>query len=145
VEARPNGDVLVTMTFWRPQRRPIPPEAGDWIDMGGLGYSAKTHFTAQPGCPQNAFSENDPSLAPSESPLPDGPGGVIDLAPDRPANPANTFTFTLNLTECRANHGKSFDPGERVDMSFSGVAYGGPQEGATRGQTTITVSFERQP
>ena len=145
VEARPNGDVLVTMTFWRPQRRPIPPESGDWIDMGGLGYSAKTHFTAQPGCPQSAFSENDPNLAPSESPLPDGPGGVIDLAADQPANPANTFTFTLNLTECRANHGASFDPGETITLSFHGVAYGGPEEGATRGQTDIAVSFRRQP
>ena len=145
VRARPDGDVLVTMEFWRPQRRPIPPEAGEWIDIGGLGYSAKTHFTAQPGCPQRAFSENDPSLAPAESPLPDGPGGVLDLAPDRPANPGNTFTLTLNLTECRANHSASFNPGERVDLSFHGVAYGGPDEGSTRGQTNIAVSFERQP
>ena len=145
VRARANGEVLVTMTFWRPQRRPIPPESGEWIDIGGLSYSAKTHFTAQPGCPQRAFSENDPNLAPADSPLPDGPGGVVDGAPDRPANPANTFTLTLNLTGCRANHGASFEPGETVTLSFHGVSYGGPDEGSTRGQTNIAVSFEREP
>lgn len=142
VKARPNGDVLVTMTFWRPQRRPIPPESADWIDMGGLSYTAKTHFTAQPGCPQSAFSENDPNLAPAVE-LPDG--GVTDLAADQPANPANTFTLTLNLTECRANHGASFDPGETIGLSFHGIATGGPEEGATRGETNIAVSFEREP
>ena len=143
VRARPGGDVQVTMKFWRPQRRPIPPEPGDWIDMGGLTYAAKTHFTAQPGCPQSAFSESDPNLAPTESALPDG--GLVDLAADQPANPANTFTLTINLTDCRANHGESFDPGERVDMSFHGIAHGGPEAGPTRGTTDITVSFERQP
>jgi len=144
VKARANEDVLVTMEFWRPQRRAIPPEPGDWTDIGGLSYSAKTHFTAQPGCPQSAFSENDESLEPADSPLPDGPGGVIDGAKDKPADPDNTFTLTLNLTECRANHGESFEPGERVDLSFHGVAYGGPEE-PTRGQTNIAVSFEREP
>ena len=142
VEARPNGDVRVTMTFWRPQRRPIPPESGDWIDMGGLIYNAKTHFTAQPSCSQQAFSENDPNLAPDSS-LPDG--GLIDLAADQPANPAHTFTLTLNLTECRRNHGASFDANEEITLSFHGWAYGGAQEGATRGQTDIAVSFQRQP
>jgi hypothetical protein len=26
VKARPDGNVVLTVTFWRPQRRPIPPE-----------------------------------------------------------------------------------------------------------------------
>ena len=143
VRARPNGDVMVRLTMWRPQRRPIGSEAGDWIDIGGLAYTAKTHFSIDPSCPQNAFTENDTNLAPAPFDLPTGPAGLLDLAPDQPARPANTYSFTLNLTRCRAAHGRTFEAGEAVTVSFSGATVEtGPQDG-TRGQTDIALSFRR--
>ena len=30
-------DIEVTLTFWRPQRRPIPGEKGRWTDIGHRG------------------------------------------------------------------------------------------------------------
>ena len=67
VEAGPDGDVVLDLTFWRPQRRPIPPETGDWIDMGELRYyatlgnhgSAELHLRA--GRLLELGSEPDPS------------------------------------------------------------------------------------
>ena len=58
-------------------------------------------------CPQSSFSEDDPNLSPN-API-DG-GGVTDLAPDQPANPANTLTYTLNLTNCMASQGAHLGP-----------------------------------
>ena len=40
VKAGPDGDVVVELKFWRPQRRPIPPETAEWIDIGGLDLAA---------------------------------------------------------------------------------------------------------
>jgi hypothetical protein len=51
-----------TLTFW-PQRRPIPPETDQWIDIGGLDYAVQIADVA-PSCPQSAFSSSDPSLTP---------------------------------------------------------------------------------
>ena len=37
------GDVIVaTLTYWRPQRKAIPGsgEGSDWVDIGGLKYTA---------------------------------------------------------------------------------------------------------
>ena len=144
VRARPNGNVMVRLTMWRPQRRPIGSEAGNWIDVGGLAYTAKTHFSIDPSCPQNAFTENDPDLAPPPFDLPTGPAGLLDRAPDQPARPANTFTFTLNLTRCRAAHGRTFDAGEAVTVSFSGVTVETGTQDGTRGQTDIALSFRRE-
>ena len=41
VAAGPTGDVALKLTFWRPQRKPIPPEPGDWTDIGKLKYLAR--------------------------------------------------------------------------------------------------------
>lgn len=66
VASGPDGDVVVTLTFWRPQRRRIAadpePQAGEsavWMDIGSLNYSAS--FADGSRCPQNAFSEDDPT------------------------------------------------------------------------------------
>lgn len=125
----PDGDVVVTLTFWRPQRRPIPPEKGDWVDIHGL-----THYTVvasiaeqrspqelpQPGlpiskpCPQSAYSTADPNLTPTAPPV--NPG-FTDLDP--PASPVNTFTYTLNLSRCLASLGASWHPGDEASIGFN--------------------------
>jgi len=134
----------LTLTFWRPQRTPIgtgenreacldetPPCA--WIDIGRVTYGVTVEGGAG-ACPeQSAFSTADPNLTPKS---PGGPGGFRDLAPDRPALAANTFTYTLNVTQCLASHGASWNSGER-GFDFKGFATGSP------GFTEQTVSFRR--
>jgi hypothetical protein len=120
VAAGPNGDVALKLTFWRPQRKSIPPEPGTWTDIGKLSYGANiqsvsgTNVQALNNCPQSAYSINDPNLSPGQ----DGNPGVVDLATDQPANPANTITYTLNVTNCLAAFGVAWNPGAQVQIRF---------------------------
>jgi hypothetical protein len=112
ISASSGQDLVMTLSVWRPQRRRIVNDpapqgeaSGTWIDIGGLFYGVKVDGTGSPGpggqCPQSAFSEDDPNLAPPLSPL--AGGGLIDTVVDpvdRPASPANTLTFTVNLSQC---------------------------------------------
>jgi hypothetical protein len=122
VSAPLGQDVKVTLTFWRPQIRPIPPEPGAWVDVGGLVYRAVPQATPGAGpvdeCPQGAY-EDHPGLT-----LPGGESspGLVDEAPNRPADPSNTLTFTLNLTQCLAARGLSFNPGEEHAFNFGARA-----------------------
>jgi hypothetical protein len=123
VAAGPDGDVVLTLTFWRPQRRPIPPETANWIDLGGLTYPTLVQYVGSPAdgtiqrfCPQTAFSSFDPNLVPA--PTTGLPPGMTDTAADQPANPANTLTYTLNLTSCLAAYGATLDPGEKTGIDF---------------------------
>jgi hypothetical protein len=123
VAAGTDGDIVLTLRFWRPQRRPIPPETGSWMDLGGLTYTTVINHVGGPAtgtvhqpCPQSAFSTTDPQLVAPASDLP--APGFTDLAADQPANPANTITYTLNLTDCLAALGTSLDPGERTGIDF---------------------------
>lgn len=152
VGADPNsGDVRLTLTFLRPQRRPIPGEPGysdpptTWTDIGGLAYTAAV---ADIGgvCPQSAFSEADPPDRNLDPATPDsapkvfnmGRGGFIDQALDQPADPTNTFTYTLNLTRCLAANGLSFNPDEVRGFDFQGIT---PNFGGVADQL---VYFKRQ-
>jgi hypothetical protein len=149
VAAGADGNVVVTLTFWRPQRRPISGEKcpsptdpnrlcspTDWIDSGGLHYSV-----VEP-CPQSAFSEDDPTSPAIEddpSLLPSLPKGFDDTAPDRPASPTNTFTYTLNLTQCSAS---AWNSGEiRMFEFFAHAPVIGAEGGGLASQH---VSFELQ-
>ncbi|MEO2058045.1 MAG: hypothetical protein ABGX38_04250, partial [Thermoleophilia bacterium] len=71
------GPVSVTMTYWRPQRAGIPATGeAAWMDIGRLNYSA-----------------DDPDLSAAGD-------GLQDAQGDRAASPANTLTFTIDLTAC---------------------------------------------
>jgi len=124
-----DSDVEVTLRFWRPQRRPIAGEPGHgqpgtWIDLGGLTYLATVldppgeSTTVGGNCPDAAYT-----IPPEEDELVAGPpppstteGRLIDQAPDRPADPGNTFTYTLNLTQCL--RGTPWSPGEDLGIGF---------------------------
>jgi hypothetical protein len=142
VAAGPSGDVIVTLTFWRPQRRPIPPETGDWIDIGRLDYAVGVSETER-SCPKRAFSESDPNLTRVAFPSPPGQevGGLVDSAADGPASPANSLTYTLNLTQCLGSLGISFNPGEMRTFLFAGNTPAGEGGGGGAGQV---LSFKRQ-
>ena len=119
------GDVLVTLTLWQPQRRPILGEPGysdpptAWTDIGGLTYSvvvetpndASTTFQYKE-CPQGAYFAA-PGQPFSLPPPPAGPG-LTDTLADRLANPDNKLTYTLSLTKC--NGGIPWSSGQTVSV-----------------------------
>jgi hypothetical protein len=148
VAAGANGEVALKLTFWRPQRKPIAPEQGDWIDIGKLSYSANVQSvgTASPNlpCPPSAFSTTDPNLsAPKATPqFGQTAGGLTDLAPDRPANPANTIRYTLNLTKCLAALGLSWHTGESAIVHFGAAT--DTLAGAPASVTGGPIVFERR-
>jgi hypothetical protein len=121
VGAGPGGDVVLTLTFWRPQRQAIPGEEGQWIDMGGLLYgAAPQNLGSPPGprdCPSTAYSSAHPELAPEGSIGPTA--GFRDRAGDRSANAANTLTFSLNITQCLAAHGLVWNTGEPLEIAIN--------------------------
>lgn len=130
-------DVEVTFTFWRPQRSPVAQWGEtDWIDLGRLRYDVQVEFSGL-RCPQNAFSTNDDGIALHSSP--DLNPGFSDLADDAPANPANTFTFTLNLSRCLEPNGFSFEPGDTRGFIFV-ASNRNSADGAEQ-----AIWFQRQP
>ncbi len=147
--AAPAGqDVIATFTFWRPQRRPIVGERGysepptAWTDIGGLKYGASV-AGQDPGsntCEQEAYSSADPNLTPDSPTAQPGGGGFRDTAADQPANPANTFSYTLNLTKCFASKGLSFNPGEERGFDFRAVA----AQTDADDNAGVSIFFERQ-
>ena len=113
------GDVVVTFTFWRPQREAIGTEPGPWTEVGGLLYAPSVGglgFPPTPNCMQTALSEEDPLLTIAKSVAAYGPGfGFRDAAGDRQANPQNTLTFSINMTDCFAG---TWGQGERATVAL---------------------------
>ena len=152
----PSGeDTVLTLTSWRPQRQrlagdPLPAagESDTWTDIGGLNYTMKVQHLGMPGtgqevaknCPQSTLSTTDPNLTAltPQDVLPNNYPGFKDSAPDRPASPANTFTYSLNLTQCLSLLGVSWEPGEDIHLTFMAVS---PNAG---GDAEETVVFRRQ-
>ena len=133
VHAGPSGDVVVTMALWKPQRRRIEGESGqgEWMDVGNLAYgtSAVTfgQGTGAGFCPQSSYSGVDPNLTvlPPDSKQPSlGGAEFADQSGDQPSSPANTLTFTLNLTDCLAAHGQTMSTTESTSVGFSAKAEG---------------------
>lgn len=136
----PDGHIVLTFTLWRPQRRPILPDAnglgGDaclaesppcaWVDIGGLHYAVPhiwkvSRLPQQVGpmyCPQSTYSTSDSNLAPLTQTQQSPETGFQDLAADRRASPANTITFTLDATQCLASAGFTWDQDEELDFHF---------------------------
>lgn len=154
-----DADVEITVALWRPQRRPTseqecaqPPApdcvATEWIDVGGLDYAAATkegveRFDGSSGwCPQDAFRSDDPSLSPGFGD-PEG-GGFRDLAPARPANPANTFTYMLNVTKCLKQFGLDFPGGATRGVRFQAFTPITGEGSAGVDNTTSEVYFTRR-
>lgn len=120
VRAGPDGRIVLRLAFWRPQRPRIGDEAAtadQWVDVGHLAYTAEANLamfrSPGGGCPQSSYSAVDPSLsALPSSPFFSGPptlGAVrfADLSGDQPSNPANTLSFTLDVSECLAAKGEA--------------------------------------
>ena len=120
------GDVIVSMTFWRPQRKAIPGsgEGSDWVDIGGLTYTAdvpNAPVAGGPGapggrgpgnCAASTYSTTDANLKVGSE------GGVVDSSVDRPSVPANTLTFAVNLTQCLAASAITWSSGQTLQVDI---------------------------
>ncbi|HWH45896.1 MAG TPA: hypothetical protein VNT32_14345 [Thermoleophilaceae bacterium] len=152
-------DVEVTVTLWRPQRRPTseqecaqPPAPGcvatTWIDVGGLDYAVATRegvekFEGSSGwCEQGALRSDDPDMRPGFGD-PEG-GGFRDLAPARPSSPANTFTYTVNVTRCLARFDVDFPRGATRGVRFQAFSPVTGEGTAGVDNTTSEVFFTRR-
>ena len=100
-------DGTARITFWRPQRSGIPgAEPDPLVDMGGLKYVVYPPN----GGPTGGCSELSP-VSPGVTIGTDGPFTVLtDGAQDAPPDPANTITFSVDLTTCLTRLGK--DPAQ---------------------------------
>lgn len=135
-----SGDVVVHFTFWRPQRAavPVPPNGvgGDpcttasppcqWVDMGHFFYASQPFIHSGPdamgsstpvaNCPASSYSTTNPNLVPATNPAQNA-ASLKDQANDAPANPANTLSYSLDLTSCFPA-GK-LQSGDEVSVSIS--------------------------
>jgi hypothetical protein len=135
----PDGDVRVTFTLYRPQRAGIP-GAGEpaFMDIGNLWYSFDSVSAPAPGqttvgagqapqCPTADYSSLSPSLTDIDGAnsgdgqfgAPPGMGMLVDSAADQPANPANTISFTVDVSACMASKGQTFPVGQPVGFDIS--------------------------
>jgi hypothetical protein len=131
VRADPSGNLRLRLSLWRPQRRRTPgePGTGRWMDVGNLAYTVYAGGgSTHPNCQQGTYSDPSPTLAvPASSPIggiDSTAGGFVDQASDQPADPANTLSFTLDLTACLAATGQSLDPGQSTSLGITAVASG---------------------
>jgi hypothetical protein len=137
IKAGANGDVVATFTVVRPQR-PGVAGAGEstLMDIGHLGYeldyataptpgSTTVGSTLSPQCPTSSYSNPSSTLTASAGTSggfgpPPGSDWLVDSAADAPANPANTMSFSIDLTQCLASKGvTSFPVGQPVTFDLS--------------------------
>jgi hypothetical protein len=137
----PDGDLSLTLTFWRPQRSAIAGtgEGGGFVDIGGLNYqvnvpnSPVTQGSGPGGAPARgpqtcgftALSTTDPNLTPAQA----GqtldaaqPYSLRDTAPDRPADPANTLTLKVDFTKCFGQAGQTLQPGQSFGFELQAMS-----------------------
>lgn len=117
------GEAIVTMTFWRPQRKAIAGsgEGTGWVDIGRLRYTADVPNApraesdppgAGPGnCPGSTYTAASPNLTADSE-------GVLDGESDHPADPANTLTFSVNLSQCLASRGIAWTAGQVLQVDI---------------------------
>jgi hypothetical protein len=136
VRSGADGHVVLALTFWRPQRRRIEGESGEgkWIDVGNLAYAIAVQLQAEhptrgeaplPGgyCKRDSYLAVDPSMTPlSVAPgaqTPFNPTEAVygDRSGDRASDPANTFTDTLDLTQCLAALGTTIQSAPQLELA----------------------------
>lgn len=149
VRANASGDVVVDLTFWRAQRLRIAtePGSGSWMDVGHMSHLAHAEDAGpnpSRGCPASSYSNVDAKLSlepPNEQFI---TPYLKDLAGDQPTDRAklfdNSFSYTLNLTNCLASSGIAFNINQTRNLSFWGFSQ--PING-TFATASSLVSFTR--
>jgi len=99
------GPVSVTIEGYRPQRPGVRSVGeGQWVDIGGSRViidvpnaplaTPSSPASAGPGnCRASSYSTTDPNLTPDAQ-------WLQDTTSDRDASASNTFSFTVDLTDC---------------------------------------------
>jgi hypothetical protein len=149
------GDVILTLTLWRPQRQHIAGDPGDgkWMDVGNLAYAtsvvpASGLWSGASMCPASDYSAVDANLAPAPpSPFVSGPtlkGGAayVDQSGDQPSSSANTFSFTLNVSDCMA---QGASPSVSAPFMVGITAFALSNFGTIESMAHSTASFQLQP
>jgi hypothetical protein len=91
----------LTLSFWRPQRPALPGEAGEYRDMGGLGY-----FIYSPGGTEACKAEDYSALSSTLSVTSDGFYTLLhDAAGDAAPDPDRRLSFSVDLAQCAAREG----------------------------------------
>lgn len=104
------GANTVTLTFWRPQRAPLPSEAS-WQDVGGLFYNVSG---PRGGCTITAASTSSgATLAVSSVTRGDKSFSTItDTASDAAPDPGNYIQVTVDVTNCKSASPQPGQPGQ---------------------------------
>jgi hypothetical protein len=147
VRAGEDGDVVLRLRVWRPQRRRLESEPGEgrWMDVGNLSYAVLAGQGFNSGmCPESSYLAIDPNFTLDTSKPAQGKGEIryVDPSHDRPASAANSFGLTLNLTQCLAANGVS--PSTTTPVSVSLSAFNYAPNGPTN-HTASGVNFLLQP
>jgi hypothetical protein len=145
IKARPNGDLVLTLAVWPPQRLSVGKEPPGWVDVGHVVYTTSLSIPDHGGgfCPQETLSTTDLNLSPYVGP-PIGPpsfhqGGFLDNGADQASDPDNVVTYTLNVTQCLAANGLSAGPGDRVGVGTWAYFFEAGRGSAAK--TTSGVAF----
>lgn len=105
IEVPATGPVSVTIEGYRPQRPGVRSVGeGQWVDIGGSRViidvpnaplaTPSSPASAGPGnCRATSYSTTDPNLTPDAQ-------WLQDTTSDRDASASNTFSFTVDLTDC---------------------------------------------
>ncbi|MGA3362968.1 MAG: hypothetical protein ABSD82_13170 [Solirubrobacteraceae bacterium] len=126
-----SGDIMLTLTFWRPQRTAIPgadpPSPSGFMDIGHLTYSvsANIYNSGPPNnspvdCPQSAYTTTDSNLVPGSSGF-GGGAGLADQAADMPSSAANTLSFSIDLTSCFNSGNIPLASGDKINVTLDGA------------------------
>jgi hypothetical protein len=145
VAANASGDVVLRLTWWRPQREGIL-GAGEpaFVDIGHLAYNfvffieSNTPSTGLSSCPATAVTTSDPDLSFVQNQKVGTPE-LVDSADDQPANPANTLTATVDLTKCFTAANESFPVGTTISFGVNA----NPQQALNEGNAKTAISIER--
>jgi hypothetical protein len=125
-----SGDYALTLVLWRPQRKAISGagEGSDYVDLGHLLYEANvpnggatgppSGNNTSPQCPPATLSTADPNLTVE----PGNIGRLRDKADDAAANPANTLTFTVNLSKCVTAKGNTLNAGTTINFDLGATS-----------------------
>ncbi|MDZ4787053.1 MAG: hypothetical protein SGJ02_13350 [bacterium] len=115
IQVPATGDVSVTIEAWRAQRPGIT-EAGEaaFVDIGksliviDIPNGPPGAIGNGPGnCNVSTYSESDSNLS-------IGTNGLEDAFVDTDADPINTFTFTVNVSDCLGSQDADWGSGESV-------------------------------
>lgn len=147
----PNGHVVLTLTFWRPQRSGIA-GAGEpaFMDIGHLAYHSEPHVLSggpSPAvtCPASSYSTSDPSLVPGTFGIGGMEGDLVDQADDAPANPAKTLTYSLDLTACFSANGATLSSGNIVGLDISARTTAGTSVNTTTPASASRSKYAEAP